>query len=227
MFNGVITHSIPAPGTFIRDLAFDSENGTLWCAGQADSTIFQVDPATGDVISSFASPGLNPGGIDFLSERQLSDAFNGQFTQNGGVILHTDWAANDFYILDREGNILQTWSTIGTLSTPIALAYLGGGVVMTVDGSTETNPVQMYNFIDRKSVKTATLNARRGAYFDGNAFITASIVNNNIVAFRIPIQTTPLWAKSNPQPGGIQGLTGDGTHLWLVDNNSNLLNQVS
>jgi hypothetical protein len=90
--NGKILTHFQGPGSQIWGLTFDGDH--LWALDFAERMIYEIDPASGETLSSFPSP----------------DPDNGckGITWDGEYLYVAGWASNFVYVMDRSGNLVST-----------------------------------------------------------------------------------------------------------------------
>jgi DNA-binding beta-propeller fold protein YncE len=97
-----IVKSFPFPPGWLygRDIAWDG--ASLWIGENFSSRIYEVDPNTGNVLSSFAGPNSNPWGL----------AFDGVNLLHATITLAgppPDGLPDDVYVLTTQGGVLNSW----------------------------------------------------------------------------------------------------------------------
>jgi DNA-binding beta-propeller fold protein YncE len=182
-----IIKTIPSPVAAARDLCYTDfsdkkkyeascfdglrDGPLLWVSCFTDGTIKAIDVQDGRVVRSFPSPATAPGGICFAD----------------GYFYITDSTTNLIYIVDPTGRVVRSCSGLGpTILTTSAIAYIGGGRFLVVDGSAEPSPFAI------GSIRGSTFRlekiftgkpVRRGAAFDGNHLLIGSRDTNSIKAY--------------------------------------------
>lgn len=182
-----IVRSIPSPVAAARDLCYTDfsdrkgyeaavfdglrDGPLLWISCVTDATIKALNVQDGTVVRSFASPAANPGGLCFVD----------------GYFYVTDSGTNLIYVMDPAGRMIRSFAGLGpTLLATAAMAYIGGGRFLTVDGSVEPSPFAIGSFRQNafRLEKIITGQAvRRGAAFDGNHLFIGSRDTNAIKVF--------------------------------------------
>lgn len=110
----VVVDSFAAPSTLTRDLAVG--NGVLWATGTLDgNTIYELDPADGSVISSFASPGISPFGIAW----------------DGTNLWHSDANTDRIYKLTTAGSVVSSFAAPTT--SIVSLDFDADGFLWAAD----------------------------------------------------------------------------------------------
>src|SRR5262245_15120525 len=97
-----VVKSFPFPPGWLygRDIAWDG--AALWIGENFTSKIYEIDPDTGNVLSSFFGPNANPWGLAFDGVNLLHATITLAGPPPGNL-------PDDVYVLTRQGGVLDTW----------------------------------------------------------------------------------------------------------------------
>ena len=215
-----IVKSFPFPPGWLygRDIAWDG--ASLWIGENFTSKIYEIDPDTGNVLSSFFGPNANPWGL----------AFDGVNLLHATITLAgppPDNLPDDVYVLTRQGGVLDTWLAP---DSPNANAH--GCAYDPATGSlwlsdSESNTIYELDPADGaiRSSFPAPGSEVRGLTFDGQYLWGIDYDTRSLMQFDFSgnVQHAVSIATLGNDP---EGLEFDGSYLWITENENDLIYQV-
>lgn len=215
-----IVKSFPFPPGWLygRDIAWDG--ASLWIGENFTSKIYEIDPTTGNVLSTFFGPNSNPWGL----------AFDGVNLLHATITLAgppPDNLPDDVYILTTQGVVLDTWLAP---DSPNANAH--GGAYDPATGSlwlsdSESDTIYELDPADGaiRSSFPAPGSEVRGLTFDGQYLWGIDYDTLSLIQFDLSGNTryTVSIAALGNDP---EGLEFDGSYLWITENENDLIYQV-
>lgn len=215
-----IKKSFPFPPGWLygRDIAWDG--ASLWIGDNFTSRIYEIDPDTGNVLSSFNGPNSNPWGL----------AFDGVNLLHATITLAgppPDGLPDDVYVLTTGGGVLNRWLAP---DSPNANAH--GCAYDPATGSlwlsdSESDTIYELDPADGavRSSFPAPGSEVRGLTFDGQDLWAIDYDTLTLIQFDLSgnVQHTVSIAALGNDP---EGLEFDGTYLWIDENQNDLIYQV-
>lgn len=215
-----IVKSFPFPPGWLygRDIAWDG--ASLWIGENFTSKIYEIDPNSGNVVSSFFGPNSNPWGLAFDGVNLL----HATITLGGPP---PDFLPDDVYVLTTQGGVLDSWLAP---DSPDANAH--GCAFDPASGSlwlsdSESDTIYELDPADGaiRSSFPAPGSEVRGLTFDGKSLWAIDYDSLSLMQFDLSgnIQYTVSMAELGNDP---EGLEFDGTYLWVTENENDLIYQV-
>jgi hypothetical protein len=215
-----VIKSFPFPPGWLygRDIAWDG--ASLWIGENFNSRIYEIDPDTGGVLSSFFGPNSNPWGL----------AFDGTNLLHATITLAgppPDNLPDDVYVLTRQGGVLDTWLAP---DSPNANAHgcaydpATGSLWLSDSESNTIYELDPTNGAIRSSF-AAPGSEVRGLAFDGQYLWVIDYDTLSLIQFDFSgnVQYTVSIATLGNDP---EGLEFDGQYLWITENENDLIYQV-
>ena len=185
----------------------DIEGRYIWCSDSASSTLYCINISDGSVVRTIPTPGAFAGGIAVV----------------GNYIYHTDWGTDTLYIMDKvTGTIIDANALPSIIiSTPIAMAHIGGDKFAILGGGAEPEPLVTVNH-EGKVLSNISVGMRRGLAFDGYNIWGISITAAKVLKYSYSSPGDPI---EYPDVGGIatQAMTYDGKYFYFADYSDNTI----
>ena len=192
----------------VDGMDFDPLTGRLWAVNGSED-LFELDPATGQVIGSILTL------IDSVTGVQLNKVGYGLSFAPGGVLYISAGVSGPFLgTVDKTTGVVVQIVTGGTAPRPEGLAVAPSGAVF---GTHETSPANRVHQADIDPITGAfsiigllgdPLNSAIGLDFDASGQLwgieRGAIGNLNSTVFRVDTATaarTPVWTPTDPVTG--------------------------
>lgn len=215
-----IISSFPFPAGWLygRDIAWDGSS--LWIGENFTSSIYEIDPLTGDVLSSFFGPSSNPWGLTFDGVNLI----NATTTLAGPP---PDVLPDDVFTLTTGGGILDTWLAPDSPdANPHGCAFDPATGSLWLSDS-ESDTIYELDPADGavRSSFAAPSGEVRGLAFDGQDLW--AIDYEGLALVQLDLSGNVLFTVSIADLGGDpEGLAFDGRYLWITENDNDLIYQV-
>jgi len=209
----------PSSWAYARDIAWDGK--TLWMGENLNSSIYQIDPANGIVVSKFYGPSSNPWGL----------AWNGVNLYSGTITMYHkppgDTLPDYVYTVTTTGSKLNQWEAPDSPdATPHGAAY------DTVTGSLWLSD-GYYNMIyELNPANGAVLSSfsfpgvePHGLTWDGSYLY--AIDNPTQTLYKLDTSGNTIDTVSIAALGDDpEGLTWDGQYFWITENQNDMIYQI-
>ncbi len=212
-----VINSFPAPGVFGGDIAFDGEH--LWIGNQDDYILYQISTVDGSIIKTIPTTVRSPYGMTFDGNYLwVCDTENDNIQQ-----VHTldGNAVGNYPTPKSEPSNAAGLAWDGTKIWSNDYGFWGGDFLLHESDSTFSMSPDGSNIQGQPSIGQGPT----GLGFAGGYLVSADSHTDQIFIID-PSTFAPI--DSFPSIGGTHpnGITWDGTHLWLSNNESDLIYQV-
>ncbi len=181
------------------DLAWDGEH--LWATDPNEDKIYKLD-TSGNIISSFDSPGRIPYGL----------------TWDGEHLWVTSTTRNRVYKVDTSGNLISSFGLLSDL--PFGLTWDGEHLWVN-DGK---SPAKILEYdTSGNLVSSFDFGWTRGMTWDGEHLWAVDGDTKKI--YKLDTSSNVI-TSFDPPSSSPAGLTWDGEHLWVSDGAENKIYQV-
>jgi len=215
----VKSHDFPGNWMYARDAAWDGSN--LWIGENFNCRIYQMDPDTGSILSSFFGPDLNQWGLAWDGTHLKSAQPEMQQSPPGDP--WPDWV----YTLTIGGTNLYKWELpTSTDATPHGLAYdpVSGSLWLS-----DSYHAKIYELDPQDGqIRSSYLfvgSDPRGLAWDGTGLW--AIDNSTQLLYKMDSGGNVVDMVSIDTLGNDpEGLTWDGQYLWVIENENDKIYQI-
>lgn len=180
---------------FITELAWDGN--FLWFAENDQDKIYKMDPSNGDLVQSFAAPGVEPSGL----------------TWDGENLWCAEWDEAMIYKLDpSSGNIIDSFEAPG--DQPTGLAWDGQYLWNADNALGKIFKINHSSGVLIDSFDSPKIDPK-GLTWDGQDILVS--ISSEKKIYRIDHSNGMIVADFNGTADDNRGLAWDGEYLWESD----------